>query len=217
MRVVVGFIAFFSYLFFSYKTDYSFVEASVNVTKYNAHFENQLFYRVKTPLNMYHNQITKETWKIIISDEAMFEMYEEMAPGGFVNLMHEHPYQFEHLSVIRGKVRLSLGTKQIDIEEGHAVHIPASIRHGLSNPFNESVVLRVEYKPGLQMERFFKTLACLSQTGGTFSSGIPFPHHVVRIWASYPGISSFWFFPDRLKDLVVQTFKTIGFGEHECF
>jgi mannose-6-phosphate isomerase-like protein (cupin superfamily) len=95
-------------------------------------------------------------------------------PGG----LHVHPMQEERFEVVSGRLRLRLGRlgrKRVVAGPGEVVVVPAGLRHDFANAGEEDVVVRVEVRPALQMERLFETAVVLAEQGRTLRNGIPKP------------------------------------------
>jgi mannose-6-phosphate isomerase-like protein (cupin superfamily) len=103
----------------------------------------------------------------------------ELPPGGRVpGGLHIHPVQEERFEIVSGRLRLRigrLGRKRVVAGPGEVVVVPPGLRHDFANVGDVDVVVRVEVRPALEMERLFETAVALAEQGRTLRNGIPKP------------------------------------------
>jgi mannose-6-phosphate isomerase-like protein (cupin superfamily) len=205
--------------------------------------ETHEWLRTRSNVTAMHNEATGERWyahspplamggRMRLLEEGVlaqagaaddvWEMYETMEPGGFVNVQHVHPEQSELVVVIQGTVRCEWidpcagGAGEVLLRPGDWVHVPPGLSHGLQNhrhdapagqaPDADDVVMRVRYAPGKEMHDFFASLARLSHSGALnvlpMMAGIPDPLHTSQLWRRFPRIMAFWFMPPQVQSLL---------------
>jgi len=162
----------------------------------------------------FDNVVTRESWTVHDgAGTGCWEMFEQMAPSGFVNVAHVHPVQDELILVLRGHVRLLVHDVWRNLQPGDAVTVPAGVSHGLDNPFAEPVLMRVRYTPAAAHQTaYFRALAECSQLGFMSASGIPHPLYCALLFRMSPDLVSFWWFPPTLMWLYALLFAPIAWA-----
>lgn len=212
-RVHVGLLLAAAFIYFvsTYKTMRAQVSHSATLSaqpirNFTA-FQADVFEQVQhvPPTDVLYNKVTKETWYMINDANRtrgdLWEMYERMEPEGFVNVKHIHPYQTELIAVLSGRIDLYLGDEMVTLETGHYLLVPASVSHGLSNPYKDPVLMHVVYSPALaDMAGFFRCLSRLAERDQLDSWGIPSVWLAVLLWERFPGIAALYWLPDFVQD-----------------
>ena len=191
-----------------FKIDYNYIKYNTTpreITNYDFNVRDSLekinLLEQEYPECVLKNNVTRETWYVMndehTTDGKFWEMYEKIEPHGFVNVEHTHPYQLEKVSVVYGEVCLTIDNIKYTISKGQTINVPAGISHGLENPHNKPVLMRVEYYPALtNMTNFFQSLSSLSQNNKLWFSGITAPLETISIWNNFKGLSGFKYFPE---------------------
>lgn len=110
-------------------------------------------------INIYEpftNPVTKETFRAISHDENAYVMQWTVQPKGYVPFEHIHLYQDEHFHVKKGEVRLVINGKEHIGKAGDTIIVPAGAAHIAYNNSNEVMDSVVEFRPGLDMDIFWK-------------------------------------------------------------
>src|SRR5919202_744779 len=83
-------------------------------------------------------------------------------PGGDVP-EHFHPRQEESFEVVAGDVTFKVDGKSRPASAGERVTVPAGVRHAFVNDGGGEAHLRVEVRPGLNLQPFLETTAALGR------------------------------------------------------
>ena len=97
----------------------------------------------------------------------------ELAPGGG-NALHRHMTYAEHFEVLEGRLTVSLDGLEHRLHPGETAVAPAGVLHNFSNPTDDTVVYRVELRPGHRgFERALQAGYGLAADGRTRADGTP--------------------------------------------
>lgn len=97
-------------------------------------------------------------------------------PRGYVPFEHIHVSQDEIFHVKHGEIRVLIDRKEAFGRAGDTVIVPRGIRHIAYNNIPERLVCVVEYKPGLDMSRYFQCFGGLTSdrdVHGRYGINIP--------------------------------------------
>jgi len=95
------------------------------------------------------------------------EMEFRVRPGGFVAGAHVHPEQAEHFEILEGTVRFHIAGREMDVDAGQSVVVPAGTPHVWWNPSAVPARLVVRFRPALRTGAFFEAFFGLAQDGKT--------------------------------------------------
>jgi quercetin dioxygenase-like cupin family protein len=122
------------------------------------------------------NPVTKETFRCLSCSEEAYVMEWIVQPEGYVPFEHIHVSQAEIFRVKQGEIRVLIDRKQQIGTVGQTVTVPCGIRHIAYNNTQENLICIVEYKPGLEISRFFQCFGGLTIDGdvnGKYGINIP--------------------------------------------
>jgi quercetin dioxygenase-like cupin family protein len=106
-------------------------------------------------------------------------------PGGFVATAHVHPHQEERFHVLRGAVGFCADGKELELEAGGQVTVPAGTPHKFWNAGTEEAHFICEVRPALQFEQLLETMFALAADGKTNRKGLPNPLRLAVIARAY--------------------------------
>lgn len=98
-------------------------------------------------------------------------------PTGVKEPEHIHPFQENNFKIISGACMFSVNGKEQLLEAGNSIHIPAKTPHFFYNSGTRDCHYIQEFKPALQIEKFFETFFALSEDGKLNKNGIPNVFH----------------------------------------
>ena len=84
-------------------------------------------------------------------------------PAGYVPFEHIHLYQDEIFHVQQGEIRVVINRKQQIGTSGQTVTVPRGVRHIAYNNSPEVLACIVEYKPGLDIFKYFQCFGGLTR------------------------------------------------------
>jgi quercetin dioxygenase-like cupin family protein len=87
--------------------------------------------------------------------------------------LHWHPNIHERLTVVSGRIALSLNGKTTIAEVGSTTEIPPDVSHGWWNAGIYQARLRFEIQPAARFEEYIRNLFGLAQDGKTGATGMP--------------------------------------------
>jgi mannose-6-phosphate isomerase-like protein (cupin superfamily) len=90
---------------------------------------------------------------------AIFEVDALLPPGLRGPPRHRHRAQTETFTVQEGRLRIVVGSHTRDLRAGETATVPPSVVHTFSNPFDETVRIRVRETPAGPLEEQFRALA----------------------------------------------------------
>jgi len=120
-----------------------------------------------------------------------------MQPGARGPMPHVHPLQEERFEILEGKGRFRLGRDKRDAVAGETVVVEAGLGHGIANPFDDPLRVRVTWTPACDLEHFMENLFGVAMAGKTTRRGIPPLRQIALIIEAHPdsgprvGIPSF--------------------------
>ena len=96
-----------------------------------------------------------------------------MAPGLGVP-EHDHPTSWEHLAVLDGSGKMSLGDQKLDVKPGDAISIPKAVKHAVTRSDGGKVLAVQVYTPAGPEQRY-KAFWKDPKMGGTNAPKEPAP------------------------------------------
>ena len=107
------------------------------------------------------------------TDGALLRFAVVQRPGAKGPAMHLHARQEERLAVVSGTMRVLLGERELELRDGEEVVVPPGVPHRWWNGGAGPLRAVNEFRPALQMERFFETIYGLARDGKTDADGVP--------------------------------------------
>jgi quercetin dioxygenase-like cupin family protein len=104
------------------------------------------------------NPITGETFQALSFSPEVFVMKWSVRPGGYVPFEHIHLNQDEIFHIQKGEMRVRMNGKDIIAGEGETIAVPRGIAHIAYNNKKEELHCIVEYKPGLDHDKFMQCI-----------------------------------------------------------
>jgi quercetin dioxygenase-like cupin family protein len=117
--------------------------------------------------------VFKQTSAETDGESVLFECF--VQPSGFVAAAHVHPFQQERFQVIDGSVTFRLDGRELTVDPGEAICVPAGMSHQFWNAGQEEARFACEVRPALQFEQMIETMFSLAQAGKTNRKGMPNP------------------------------------------
>src|SRR5688572_10273177 len=108
------------------------------------------------------NPVTKETFRCISSTDEAYIMEWIVEPDGYVPFEHIHVNQDEIFHVQQGEIRVIINRQEQIGTGGQTVMVPRGVRHIAYNNSPETLVCTVEYRPGLDIFRYFQCFGGLT-------------------------------------------------------
>lgn len=99
------------------------------------------------------------------------EVFQKVGAKGPIE--HYHTRQEERFEVVSGVMKAQVGGREVRLEPGETVVIPAGTPHRWWNGGQEELHIVAEIRPALQAERFFETIFGLARDGRTNGDGSP--------------------------------------------
>jgi mannose-6-phosphate isomerase-like protein (cupin superfamily) len=122
------------------------------------------------------NARTGQRMKFVVTAEdsggELLRLEEHSPPGPF-EPMHIHPGQNEHGEVLSGSLLFMVKGREVRVNAGERIEIPANTPHTFRNDGQDEVEWIGEFRPALRITEFFETLFVLSQRGELDESGMP--------------------------------------------
>jgi quercetin dioxygenase-like cupin family protein len=109
------------------------------------------------------NPISGEAFKGISFDEAGFKMDWTVQPAGYVPFEHIHLNQDEIFHVTSGELKVNVDGKEHIVGKGESITVPKGVKHIAYNNKNETLECLVEYRPGLDHDKFMQCLIGLTK------------------------------------------------------
>lgn len=124
-----------------------------------------------------HNPISGE--RIVVRVTAaetggklfVFDLF--LPPGGHVPARHAHPIQEERFTVIDGRMRFTFARRSIVAGPGESVDVPRGVAHWFENPGPGESHARVEVRPALRTEEFFRANEAMARAGHFLGTRLP--------------------------------------------
>ena len=158
------------------------------------------------------NPVTQETFRCLSCTDEAYVMEWIVAPKGYVPFEHIHVSQDEIFHVKQGEIRVLLNRQQAIGKAGQTVTVPRGTRHIAYNNTPEMLVCVVEYRPGLDMSRFFQCfggLTCDRDVSGRYGINIPKMLYFMRK-ANANVLARPANIPAPLFDVLMNTFYLVG-------
>ena len=117
------------------------------------------------PVNIYEpitNPISGETFKALSFSKDAFVMQWTVEPEGYVPFEHIHVKQEEIFHVKKGEIKIIMNGREYIAGEGETITVPQGVAHIASNNNGEILDCIVEYKPGLDHDKFMQCLCGLT-------------------------------------------------------
>jgi quercetin dioxygenase-like cupin family protein len=108
------------------------------------------------------NPVSGEAFRGISFDQEAFVMEWTLQPDGYVPFEHIHLNQDEIFHVKSGELKVLLNNKEYIVRSGESITVPKGIRHIAYNNKKEILNCIVEYKPGLDHDKFMQCLVGLT-------------------------------------------------------
>ena len=116
---------------------------------------------------------------------ALLQFDDYLQPGGQGPVEHIHPRQEERLAVLAGTAGILIAGGERRLSVGEDLVIAPGTPHRWWNGGTDELQLRTEFRPALDIERFFETLFGLTRDGKTDSAGIPTFLQIVLLSQAY--------------------------------
>jgi quercetin dioxygenase-like cupin family protein len=110
--------------------------------------------------------------------------------------LHAHPNFSERITVLSGRIALSIAGKTAIADPGSSVEIPPGVLHRWWNAGIYEGRLMIDIEPAGRFEEYFRTVFCLAQDGKTDSAGMP---HLLQLAALVEEFSDVIYFPKPTK------------------
>jgi quercetin dioxygenase-like cupin family protein len=94
-------------------------------------------------------------------------------PGWVAGPDHVHPHQEERFEILSGRMRSRVDGVERIHRAGDVIIAPAGSTHTVWNDSDDTLHLRVEFRPALRSEVVLETLAGLARDGKTNQDGVP--------------------------------------------
>lgn len=94
-------------------------------------------------------------------------------PGGAVVTEHVHPGIDETITILKGRVGVSINGERSVAEPGRKLHVPRGTAHEWWNAGDEEVHILLEIIPAARYELLLRNLIGLAQDGKTDHRGVP--------------------------------------------
>ena len=108
------------------------------------------------------NPVSGELFKGISFTKEAFTMQWTVQPNGYVPFAHIHLNQDEIFHIKNGEIRLQIGDKEYFAKAGESITVPKGTKHIAYNNKPEILNCIVEYKPGLDHDKFMQCLMGLT-------------------------------------------------------
>jgi quercetin dioxygenase-like cupin family protein len=152
------------------------------------------------PEELLANPVTGESFRFIetaaTTNGRLLAFELGLRAGGGVPMPHVHPIQTERFQVLEGTVRFRIGRRTRLVAAGTVVEIAPGVLHGFSNPGPETVRMRVDVTPALQMEEMLREVVALAEAGRLTRRGLPrSPFELARLARAYQNVARAPFVP----------------------
>ena len=103
-----------------------------------------------------------------------------LEPGKAITVEHLHPKQNERFEVIKGTMEGTVNGEPRTVTEGGSVAVEPGTPHGWWNGGAGEAHLRVQFRPAMRTETFFRAVFALAADGKAAKNGMPrFPERSV--------------------------------------
>ncbi|MDQ6879770.1 MAG: cupin domain-containing protein [Candidatus Dormibacteraeota bacterium] len=131
------------------------------------------------------NPVSGQTVTFLSTTPEILRTRFEVESGRATDPRHIHPRQVETITVIGGRIRLSLAdTVEQILEPGHRWEILSGTPHTWT-AIDSHVKLEIDFRPALRTRRLMTRLFGLAEAGRTNSKGMPNPLQVSVIALEY--------------------------------
>ncbi len=117
------------------------------------------------PVNIFQpvtNPVSGETFKTISFSKEAFVMQWTVQPKGYVPFEHIHLHQEEIFHIQKGAIKIIMNDREYIARAGETVAVPQGVPHIAFNNNGEVLDCIVEYKPGLDQDKFMQCLCGLT-------------------------------------------------------
>jgi predicted N-acetyltransferase YhbS/mannose-6-phosphate isomerase-like protein (cupin superfamily) len=134
---------------------------------------------------LYENPVTGERGVVRVAPQEanghllVVDLY--LRPGGAVAGEHVHPVITETFTVVRGRLAVRHGGRELQADPGTRVEVRPGVAHDFWNASAEEVRLLVEVRPGERLEQLIRQLFLTAQDGRTDARGRPRPLHAALL------------------------------------
>ena len=138
---------------------------------------------------LYDNPVTGERGVVRVAPSAangrllVVDLY--LRPGGAVAGEHVHPAASEAFTVVRGRLGVRHGGRELQAGPGTRVEVPPGAAHEFWNAADEEVRLVVEVRPGERLEQLIRRLFLAAQDGRTDARGRPRALHAAVLASGF--------------------------------
>jgi GNAT superfamily N-acetyltransferase/quercetin dioxygenase-like cupin family protein len=128
---------------------------------------------------LYENPVTGERGVVRVAPTGanghllVVDLY--LRPGGRVAGEHVHPVASEAFTVVRGRLAVRLGGRDVEAGPGTRFQVPPGVAHDFWNASDEEVRVVVEVRPGERLVQLIRQLFLTAQDGRTDAKGKPSP------------------------------------------
>ena len=102
------------------------------------------------------NPISGELFRGISFTKEAFTMQWTVQPNGYVPFAHIHLNQDEIFHIKSGEIRLQISGKEYLVKAGESITVPKGAKHIAYNNKTEVLDCIIEYKPGLDHDKFMQ-------------------------------------------------------------
>ena len=134
----------------------------------------------------------------------------QLPPGGRPPGIHRHARQDEHLTVVTGRIRASVGGDEREFGPGESVLLPKGVWHDFWVLGDEPAEVIGRATPALGIELLIGTLAGLARDGRTDRRGRPRPLQGAVIGEFYAEVAQFRTPPPAVQRAVLPVLAAIG-------
>ena len=109
------------------------------------------------------NPVSGESFKGISFNQDAFTMQWTLMANGYVPFEHIHFNQDEIFYVKTGELKIIIDGKESIVGQGQSITVPRGVKHTAYNNKKEVLDCIVEYKPGLDHDKFMQCLLGLTK------------------------------------------------------
>ena len=124
--------------------------------------------------------------------------------------IHRHPYQDESLTVVSGRLRVTIGDAQRELGPGDSAVLPKGEWHDFEVIGDEPAETLLGAAPALGLEMILATLAGLAKDGKTNKQGLPKPLQGAVIGQFYWEVAQFKKPPPAVQKAVLPLLAALG-------
>jgi len=161
-----------------------------------------------------YNPVTKEKWTEVVSGASTGGAHVEgrgfLPPGTRPPGIHRHPHQDEKITVVSGRICVSVGGEEREYGPGESATLPKGVWHDFWVLGDEPAETIGSAEPALGLEMILITLAGLATEGKTNKQGLPAPLQGAVIGKFYFEVAQFKRPPPALQRLVLPPLAALG-------